>query len=152
MAARVPTPHLSRPSKYEESKTVDLPKPFKLRRYYTPSEVSRHNSHDDCWVSFFYGVYDLSKLLHDNREKRSELCGPIGNAAGTDITHWFDPLTQEVSPSFQTHSYSRKRLSTLKYLTCPLFRYFNSLSAQWTLRPTLYGGTVPWVATFTSLP
>lgn len=97
MAARVPTPHLSRPSGYEETKAVNLPKPYKLRRFYTPSEVSRHNTHSDCWVSFFYGVYDLTKLLADNRDKQSALCIPIGNAAGSDITHWFDPLTQEVS-------------------------------------------------------
>jgi len=43
MAARVPTPHLSRPSGYKENKAIDLAKPYKLRRYYTPSEVSRHN-------------------------------------------------------------------------------------------------------------
>ena len=97
MAARVPTPHLSRPSGYEENKAVNLPKPYKLRRFYTPSEVTRHNTHSDCWVSFFYGVYDLTKLLADNRNKQSALCVPIGNASGNDITHWFDPLTQEVS-------------------------------------------------------
>ena len=93
MAARVPTPHLSKPSGYEESKALDLAKPYKLRRYYTPSEVSRHNTHNDCWVSFFYGVYDLTKLLHDNKAKQGELCLPIAKAAGNDITHWFDPLT-----------------------------------------------------------
>jgi hypothetical protein len=95
MAARVPTPHLSRPSGYEEKKAIDLPKPYKLRRFYTPSEVSRHNQHNDCWVSFFYGVYDLTKLLSDNRDRQSALCEPISKAAGSDITHWFDPLTQE---------------------------------------------------------
>ena len=91
MAARVPTPHLSRPTGYEESKSIALPKPYKLRRYYTPSEVARHNMQDDCWVSFFYGVYDLTKLLADNHEKQGQLCIPIAKAAGTDITHWFDP-------------------------------------------------------------
>ena len=37
-----------------------LPKPYKMRRYYTPAEVARHQTGDDCWVSFFYGVYDLT--------------------------------------------------------------------------------------------
>ena len=97
MAARVPQPQFSQPSKYEESKAKNLPKPFKLRNYYTPIEVARHNTHSDCWVSFFYNVYDLSKLLADNRDSQGGLCLPIGNAAGSDITHWFDPLTQEVS-------------------------------------------------------
>ena len=108
MAARVPTPHLSRPSGYEESKAVNLPKPFKLRRFYTPSEVARHNTHNDCWVSFFYGVYDLTKLLADNRDTQGALCIPIGNAAGSDITHWFDPMSQEVSGQTfcRSHNYS----------------------------------------------
>ena len=97
MAARVPTPHMSRPSGYKQNLAQDLPKPFKLRRYYTPSEVSRHNTYSDCWVSFFYGVYDLTKLLADNRASQNALCIPIANAAGSDITHWFDPQTQDVS-------------------------------------------------------
>lgn len=75
---------------------MNLPKPYKLRRFYTPGEVERHNTSNDCWVSFFYGVYDLTKLLHDNKEKQAELCIPIANAAGTDISHWFDIVSQEV--------------------------------------------------------
>ena len=76
---------------------MNLPKPYKLRRFYTPGEVARHNTSDDCWVSFFYGVYDLTKLLHDNWETQAELCIPIGKVAGTDISHWFDIVSQEVS-------------------------------------------------------
>lgn len=91
MAARVPTPSYSKPSGYREAK--HLPKPFKIRRYYTPNEVSLHNTADDCWVSFFNEVYDLSKLIQDNY---NDECRPLINAAGTDITHWFDPLTREV--------------------------------------------------------
>jgi len=45
-----------------------LPKPYKLRRYYTPEEVQAHCTADDCWVSFFSGVYDLTKLLADNQK------------------------------------------------------------------------------------
>ena len=97
MAARVPTPHLSRPSGYDKNMSENLPKPYKLRRFYTPSEVSRHNQHSDCWVSFFYGVYDLTKLLADNQRKQGALCIPIAKAAGTDITHWFDVRSEEVS-------------------------------------------------------
>ena len=61
MAARVPTPHFSKHSGYKDAR--HLPKPFKLRRYYTPKEVAFHNTSDDCWVSFFDEVYDLSKLI-----------------------------------------------------------------------------------------
>ena len=91
MAARVPTPHYSKPSGYKDAK--HLPKPFKLRRYYTPTEIGLHNTADDCWVSFFNEVYNLSKLIQDNY---SDECRTIIKAAGNDITHWFDPITREV--------------------------------------------------------
>jgi hypothetical protein len=74
-----------------------LPKPYKLRRFYTPEEIALHQTADDCWVSFFSGVYDLSKLLADNQATQGDLCVPIAKVAGTDISHWFDPMTQEVS-------------------------------------------------------
>jgi cytochrome b involved in lipid metabolism len=61
MAARVPTPHQSEMSNLKDA--THLPAPYKLRRYYTPEEVAAHATHDDCWVSFFNGVYDLTKLL-----------------------------------------------------------------------------------------
>ena len=100
MAARVTTPQLSKPSGFKNEKAKEMPKPFKLRRYYSPSEVARHNNASDCWVSFFYGVYDLTRLIAENQETQGELCLPICKAAGTDISHWFDPATQEVSLSF----------------------------------------------------
>jgi cytochrome b involved in lipid metabolism len=68
-----------------------LPRCYKLRRYYLPQEVQEHNSADDCWISMFNKVYDLTKLLAENYQ--SPLCDPIVLSAGTDITHWFDLLT-----------------------------------------------------------
>ena len=91
MSARIPTPTYSNPSGYKNAS--HLPKPFKLRRYYTPEEVKLHCTADDCWVSFFNGVYDLTKLLADNMRDQSELCVPIAKIAGQDITHWFDLVT-----------------------------------------------------------
>ena len=52
MRARIPTPREHEPSNLKENK--HLPKPYKLRRYYLPSEVSLHNTSDNCWVSFFH--------------------------------------------------------------------------------------------------
>lgn len=43
-----------------------LPVCYKLRRYYLPLEVSEHNTADDCWVSMFNKVYDLTKLIAEN--------------------------------------------------------------------------------------
>jgi cytochrome b involved in lipid metabolism len=94
MSARIPTPTYSNPSGYKNAS--HLPKPYKLRRYYTPEEVKLHCTADDCWVSFFNGVYDLTKLIADNMRDQSELCVPIAKVAGQDITHWFDLVTQEV--------------------------------------------------------
>ena len=92
MAARVSTPKYFKPSGLKDA-SKQLPKPFKLRRYYTPTEVSQHNSASDCWLSFFNEVYDLSKLI---QSQYCDECGPLIRAAGTDITHWFYPVTREV--------------------------------------------------------
>ena len=70
-----------------------LPAPYKRRRYYISKDVKAHNTAHDCWVSFFGGVYDLSNLIFEHRQ--DPLIEPIIAAAGTDITHWFDPETQD---------------------------------------------------------
>lgn len=67
---------------------TNLPPRFKIRNYYLPDEVALHNSADDCWVSFFNQVFDITKLLAANY--KSELCDPLVLAAGTDVTHWFN--------------------------------------------------------------
>lgn len=63
-----------------------------VRRYYTPYEVAMHNTPDDVWVSFLGKVYELTKLVKDNP---GPLVEPLIKAAGTDISHWFDPHTNE---------------------------------------------------------
>ena len=70
-----------------------MPRPYKLKNYYTPEEVSKHCTADDCWVSFFYEVYDLTKLIQDNIHLQESK--PLIKAAGTDITHWLDYDTRE---------------------------------------------------------
>ena len=94
MRARVPTPKHSKVSGLKEN-TKDIPKPYKIRNYYTPAEVAKHNQANDCWVSKFNRVFDLTLLLQANAGKRE--CDPIVLAAGTDISHWFDTETDNVS-------------------------------------------------------
>ena len=89
MRARVPTPR--------EAKTFGAKGPYKLRNYYTPAEVAKHNQYNDCWISKFNKVFDLTLLLQDNSGKPE--CDPIVLAAGTDISHWFDRETNNVSNS-----------------------------------------------------
>mmetsp|Transcript_4249 Transcript_4249/g.4900 ORF Transcript_4249/g.4900 Transcript_4249/m.4900 type:complete len:230 (-) Transcript_4249:194-883(-) len=57
-------------------------------RYYTPAEVGMHAAPDDVWVSFLGAVYNLTPLV---KEHTGPLVDPIVKAAGTDISHWFDP-------------------------------------------------------------
>jgi len=63
------------------------------QRYFTPAEVAMHNTADDLWVSFFHKVVDLTPLIPENP---GHLVQPLIDAAGTDITHWFDPVTRDV--------------------------------------------------------
>jgi len=71
----------------------DFPKKYEKKRIYTPDEVQAHDlGWKDCWVSYFGKVYDLTSLLV---EHPGPLGKPIIEAAGTDITHWFDPETRD---------------------------------------------------------
>ena len=92
MRARIPTPRAQELTNMKVDDAKCYPRPYKLRNYYTPKEVAEHNTNDDCWVSLFNQVYDLTKLIHDNFKKPE--CDPIVLAAGTDVTHWFDRTTQ----------------------------------------------------------
>jgi hypothetical protein len=62
-------------------------------KYYTAEEVGVHNSADDCWVSIFKNIYDITELLQLNR---GELALPLINAAGQSISHWFSDKTGDV--------------------------------------------------------
>jgi hypothetical protein len=64
-----------------------------MRRYYTPQEVAEHDTAENCWVSFFGKVYDLTPLLDANK---GVLAQPIIDHAGQDLTHWFDAVTRDV--------------------------------------------------------
>jgi cytochrome b involved in lipid metabolism len=70
-----------------------VPKPYHKRRYYILSELQTHNSPNDIWVSFFDDVYDLTELVQKNRNKPE--VEPLIEAAGRDITSWFDEKTRE---------------------------------------------------------
>ena len=99
-----------------EESSKYLIKPYKRREYYISEDIEVHCTAADCWVSIFHKVYDLSPLLHERRGEA--LCWPIIQAAGTDISHWFDEDTQEpkmyVDPA-----------SNLKVVYCPFGRYLH---------------------------
>jgi cytochrome b involved in lipid metabolism len=82
-----------------------FPAPYKRRRYYTPQEVRQHNTANDCWVSFFNEVYDLTNLIQMNY---SSLVDPLIKRAGTDISDWFDSVTRDVINNSSNLIYSQK--------------------------------------------
>ena len=93
-----------------------VPKPYIRRRYYIPEDVQKHNTAADCWVSYFHKVYDLSALLLQYRA--DPLCNPLIQAAGTDITHWFDDQTHDPKTYFDPRS-------SLKVVYCPQGRFLH---------------------------
>jgi len=66
-------------------------------KYFTPTEVSVHDSQHDLWVSFLGGVYDLTPL--SNQHTGDVLLKPIIAHAGKDISHWFDRKTKDLQRS-----------------------------------------------------
>ncbi|XP_069917470.1 cytochrome b5 domain-containing protein 1 isoform X4 [Oryctolagus cuniculus] len=64
------------------------------RRFFTPAEVAEHNQPEDLWVSYLGYVYDLTPLAEEY--KGDLLLKPIVEAAGQDISHWFDPKTKDI--------------------------------------------------------
>ena len=62
-------------------------------KYFTEVEISLHKNPEDCWVSIFDSVYNLSDLIKENR---GVLAHPLINAAGTSISHWFNEKTGDV--------------------------------------------------------
>ncbi|XP_041635021.1 cytochrome b5 domain-containing protein 1 [Cheilinus undulatus] len=63
-------------------------------RFFTPAEVSAHNTDTDLWVSFLGKVCDLSPLMEQH--KGDDLLLPIMQCAGKDISSWFDPDTKDI--------------------------------------------------------
>ncbi|XP_054848329.1 cytochrome b5 domain-containing protein 1 isoform X2 [Eublepharis macularius] len=63
-------------------------------RYYSPQEVSVHNRPTDLWLSFLGRVYDLTPLAKEY--KGDLLLKPLLEAAGKDISHWFNPKTKDI--------------------------------------------------------
>jgi len=86
-AVRIQSQYRGKQSRARSDKGASRP-----QRYYTPTEVARHDRADDLMVSLFGKVLDLSELVRANR---GLLVQPLIAAAGTDITHWFDSVTHD---------------------------------------------------------
>ena len=95
MAARIPTPRQSKPS--GQKNATHLPRPYKHRNYYTPEEVSKHSTADDCWVSFNSEVYDLTKLIQKNIAKCWDAKEQEEEDNSNKSLHAFTPPSQFIS-------------------------------------------------------
>eukprot|EP00928_Gymnodinium_smaydae_P053215 TRINITY_DN37259_c0_g1_i1.p1 TRINITY_DN37259_c0_g1~~TRINITY_DN37259_c0_g1_i1.p1 ORF type:complete len:292 (-),score=36.92 TRINITY_DN37259_c0_g1_i1:98-856(-) len=100
---------------HKDVKHGDVPKEYSLQRYYTQGDVAQHSSSHDCWVSYFGDVYDLTPLL---AEYVGPLAQPIIDAAGGDISHWFDEHTGQP----KTHV---DPVTGLEEIYCPWGRYIH---------------------------
>ena len=78
--------------------------------------MGKHCTADDCWVSFFHEVYDLTQLIQDNINL--EACKPLIAAAGTDITHWLDDETHEPKMAIDQQT-------GVNWYYCPIGRYLH---------------------------
>jgi len=111
----------------------DRPKSYEIKRFYTPADVAMHNSGHDCWVSYFGRVYDITPLL---AEYSGALAQPLIAAAGTDISHWFNPATGKPKTHIDPET-------NLEEIYCPWGRYIHvppkGPSSDWS---TNFG--MPW--------
>lgn len=73
-----------------------------MPRFYTRNEVQHHCTEEDAFVSANGKVLDLTPLIRKYRGNRLAL--PLVKAAGTDITHWFDPATGDLRTCVDTVS------------------------------------------------
>ena len=64
--------------------------------------MTEHNTATDCWIVLFGEVYDLTKLIQANIEKAESR--PLIEAAGTDVTYWFDSVTREPRIKVNVHT------------------------------------------------
>ncbi|XP_068785469.1 cytochrome b5 domain-containing protein 1 isoform X3 [Struthio camelus] len=71
-------------------------------RYFTAREVAAHARPGDLWVSCLGRVLDLTPLAREHHG--DPRLRPLLEAAGTDISHWFDPRTQDLLRRVDPHT------------------------------------------------
>lgn len=103
------------PSFAPEVHKGDIPKEYRLQRYYTAADIAGHNTAHNCWVSFFGRVYDLTPLL---AEYKGPLAQPIIAAAGSDISFWFDEATGQPKMHLDP-------VTGMQEIYCPWGRYIH---------------------------
>lgn len=80
-----------------------------------------HTTADSCWLSLLGQVYDVTRLLQE--QDWGALAAPMLAAAGTDVSHWFNPDTGDVETHVDPESnletyYTPQVKSTEAYRNC----------------------------------
>lgn len=65
MTARPSTPPLG--GGRSSAGGVAAPAASQRKPYYSSQEVAEHNVMSDCWISYFGNVYNLTKLIQENK-------------------------------------------------------------------------------------
>jgi hypothetical protein len=73
-----------------------------MPRFFTRNEVREHCNEHDAYVSANGVVLDLSQLIQRYKGPLAYLTLPLIRVAGTDITHWFDPTTDDLKKCVDT--------------------------------------------------
>lgn len=87
-------------------------------RYFLPEEVTCHNTRDDCWITIYGVVKNVTGLIAEFSHA-ADLIDPILKQAGQDVSFWFD-LDENDVPVVSTRTVSEKR-TRLKLLKIRLF-------------------------------
>lgn len=60
-------------------------------KFYTEEEVSLHSIPEDCWISVFDNVLDITSLIQSGKDTKTLL-----KYAGKSVSHWFDKESREI--------------------------------------------------------
>lgn len=56
--------------------------------YFLPEEVSIHNTNQDCWLTIYGVVKNVTELIKQFQD--TDLISPIIREAGQDVSYWFE--------------------------------------------------------------
>jgi len=95
------------------------------------NEVKEHNSEENAWVAINGKVLDLTPLL---KKYKGPLAQPLIRAAGSDISGWFDPETNDlrtcVDPATGLLTYSQP---WGRFVHCPSLCIDSTIDADYDL-------------------
>lgn len=62
-------------------------------KFYTEEEVLLHSIPEDCWISVFDDIFDITALLKSSEGNETK---SLFKYAGKSVSHWFNEETGEI--------------------------------------------------------